>query len=182
MTDSMNLSQTVPNLTKPTEKTESENISPVNPQQSDWKQERARQWWGIKVWERAAMVTKLNKQNGIVHRLARKQQDGTLGQETEEPEDSGNEDLGTHIGDSTSTHHHYPHPAQTAQPTIGSSILSKIAVAGIAATGLGLPIGGALALPSLLDALNGTPAQITPVKPTKPTTDNDTLFELRGRE
>lgn len=127
------------------------------------------------------MVNKLDRQNGIVHRLARKQQDGTLGLRTEEPEDAGDDDLGTHIGDTTETHHHYPPP----QNNSGTSALSKLAVAGIAATGLGLPVGGALALPSLLEALNGTPRQAAPVVPSDKATDkapdNDTLFELRGR-
>lgn len=47
------------------------------------------------------------------------------------------------------THHHHAPPAPA-----GMSTLAKMAVAGLAATGVGLPIAGAIALPEIIKAFN----------------------------
>lgn len=65
----------------------------------------------------------------------------------------------------TTVNHNYPAP-----PKPGMGTLAKLALAGVAATGLGLPIGGALALPAVLDALK--PAAVGT------DTDTDTVFEI----
>lgn len=72
------------------------------------------------------------------------------------------------IGDQTINHA----PAQQQPAAKGMSPLAKALIGGAIATGLGGGIGGALALPSIIEALN--PAATPPTVDT----DTDTIFDL----
>lgn len=140
-----------------------------------WREKRADQWWGLKVADKALGIDQAGQRAAIVNRLVRRTQDLAFGIKSDEPSEDG---MGVHVGDT----HQYMPAAQSGMGTVG-----KLLLAGVAATGLSLPIGAAIALPTIMDAMKPAavaPAQ-SPVEPHQPhvepmtDTDTDTVFELR---
>ena len=93
-------------------------------------------------------MAKLAKQSLLVNRLVRKTQNGTLGEQTSEPED--HEDVEVIGGDKRETHHHH---------SKGGGGLSLGQIAGIAALTLGTGGIGAVGIPWLAGKLGGAASE-----------------------
>lgn len=120
-------------------------------------------------------VMRMDAQNRLVRRLVRKTQDGTVGSATEEPEDTGEEDMNVNVGDTYITNTQ-PAPAGgvNTQPSGAASGLGRIAgpllLTGLLGTGLG-GVGAGL----LMNYLMSRPPATAPVEPG---TDADTNYNL----
>ncbi len=105
--------------------------------------------------DRAAFLDKMLRQNLLVERLAKKTQDGTVGQPTEEPADqrlASGDGMAVSVGNTTT--HNYAAPSAT----FATSTLAKLAMgAALLAGGTGLGAGAM----ALIDALKSKPAAIT---------------------
>jgi len=149
---------------------------PASPR--SWPEKLKRNWANTRLAQEAVMLDQMQKQNGLVRRLVRKTQDGSLGTRTEEPEDAeaaGEAEMGVMVGNEI--HYHYPSPAtpeavpEAAAKPAASSGLSKLATAGV----LAAAIGGGGGLGALVAQL------VRPADTAAPTAavDADTQYDLR---
>lgn len=131
----------------------------------DWKSRLGDLWYKTKVADYALQIDKDDRRQRILERLAKKTQDGTLGEATAEPSDAG-DDMGVAVGNEI--HHHHQQPK--AEPA--STVAKTLATAGLAAAGLGAGISAPIL------AYNLT----RPDKPAQADTafvDTDTQYGLR---
>ena len=93
-----------------------------------WRENIAKKWMQLKIAERAEGLSGIMRQRDSVHRLVRKQQDGTLGQpdtgSEHMPED---DDTSVQVGDPTYNHYH----GATPGPLPSRGRLSDLALAAI---------------------------------------------------
>ncbi len=120
-------------------------------------------------------VLRLDKQNALVRRLVKKQQDGTLGQPTAENgenEAEGNDDMAeddkVNFGDTTHNVYTITNPGKSVAEKAAGSLLPVILAS---ALGGGVLAAAALALPALLKQ---DPAPVV----TTSDTDTDTQYLL----
>ncbi|MHC4180494.1 MAG: hypothetical protein ACYSWU_23575 [Planctomycetota bacterium] len=106
-----------------------------------WRERLKKNWINTRLAHEAAVLEKLQAEGAMVRRLVRKTQDGTLGQATSEPEDTG--DMGVEVGNETTHNHYYAKPAAT----------SSLAKAAMAAALLGSGVGAGFAIPWALGML-----------------------------
>ena len=118
-----------------------------------WGERLKKNWMNTRLAHEAVVLEKLQKDGSVVRRLVRKNQDGTLGKATSEPEDA--DDMGVAVGNETTHNHYYAKPN-------GVSVLAKAA---ITAALLGSGVAAGAAIPWLLGMLN-PPAAETPVDTT----------------
>ncbi len=129
-----------------------------------------RRWFEMRLANEAAMI--LHGANGrkLLHRLAKKTQDGTLGKtDPSVDQQLGSEDMQIRIGDEVHNHYQQEPPQVASQPTPASGIKRAAMIAALVAGGGGI---GA-AVPMVLDAMKPAtpPAAVTP-------TDENTQYEL----
>lgn len=120
-------------------------------------------WFKVKLAERLLQAGTMAKNVAMMRRGSFKMQDGTLGEETDKPQEP--DDMNIRVGDDT-THNHYaaPQPPEPATPPASKAAmtLGKVAlVAALAGTG-GAGAVAAVAVPWLLNALNKPPAVTAP--------------------
>lgn len=139
-----------------------------------------RQWFQAKIAERMMQAGHLAQNREMLRRGAIKMQDGTLGQDTGEPEAEARDDMNIRVGDEV--HHHYPEPA--AEPTEpgdttrarkarSSWLLPAALVVGSALTGGAVPTG--ILIYQALKAAS-EPAPVVQQGPA--VEDMNTLYEL----
>lgn len=124
-----------------------------------WQEQLAKHWWGRKIADEALQVEKDQQRQQMLQRLMKKQQDGTVGEATDDP---GPEDMAVSVGDQ---YHWHP-------PTAGSG-LGKLL--GGLALGASL-VGGPLAT-YLLTRPETTPTSPTIVQGDR-NTDTSMLLEF----
>lgn len=127
--------------------------------------------WGQKQWERsigirqatmASGLARLGKMSALNRRLVRKMQDGTLGEQTAEPEDEETDNV--HVGDVTI----YQPPAPPAKSA------GVLPTAALAAASL---LGGAGLAAAVLTLFRPPAAPVAPTA--QAATDTDTRYQLR---
>lgn len=125
-----------------------------------------RRWYELKIAERAALLLHQTADRKLLHRLATKMQDGTLGKNGPGVDQlRGAEDMQVRIGDEV--HNHYePQPAASQ-----STPMSGLKKAALTAALLGAGGGIGAAVPFALDALKSTAPVAAPA-------DSDTQYEL----
>lgn len=144
-------------------------------QELDWKAKLAKKFFTNRLAHEAAGLKNLQTQQTLVERLAKKTQDGTVGQATG---DEGAEKVGDFsVGNESQTFvfNEAAKPAKSApSPPRGGSLLKKV---GLLAALLAAGGGVGAAVPWLLGALQ----RQAPVAPAE-RPDQDTLFDLRFGE
>ncbi|MFH1184690.1 MAG: hypothetical protein V1755_06580 [Chloroflexota bacterium] len=80
----------------------------------DWRGELKQNWANVRLAHEAMMLDKLQHDGRLIRRLARKTQDGTLGQATAEPEDAEGDEMGVSIGNTI--YYGQPNPVPTTSP------------------------------------------------------------------
>jgi hypothetical protein len=131
-------------------------------------------------------VTRMDKQNALVRRLVKKQQDGTLGQPTTESgdtgggdgEEGGGDDMAegdkVNFGDTTHNVYTITEPGKSVAEKAAGSLLPIILASALGGGGLG---AAAMALPALL---KNDPAPV--VVPQDTDTDTKYLLEFAEDE
>lgn len=153
----------------------------MDPQLSD---NIKKKWIGIKMAEKVSGLDKVNKSHAMARRLAKKQQDGTLMQDTVEPQDQ-EEDNVINVGDTYVTHQAPQAPPQPQVPPQQpiqpqpvkqelSGLQKGLAVAALVGGGMMAPTIGGMALDAIARRVQVPQAPQQQFKDT----DTDTQYEL----
>jgi hypothetical protein len=125
-----------------------------------------RQWYQTKLAGEAGTLNGMLLQGNLVRRLVRKTQNGTIGQQTTEPEDKAEDDMGVRVGDEINYHLHQQQPAAAAAATPTGGLSSFARAAALVAMGAGA--GGAPLIASWLLKPSQQPPPAVQTAPSAP--------------
>jgi len=130
-----------------------------------WQERIAKHFWSIKVGERAENLRQASHRFNNVESLVMSTREKLLGKEIVDNNRPEGEEM--HIGDDNRVTHQYMPPQKQ-----GGTLLKLALAAGLAATGVGIPVSAWF----VVDAIKSMKQPVSAITP--PTTDSDTLFGL----